>query len=322
LNVQEQLLRDRIDPHLTPENLSELASAALGENAEVVGHSVLSGGCWNRVIAVTLRTSNQEIVIKISPAENDMRLRREFSVLEYFAIHTSMPVPKPLYVDLSGRTIPGSLIIMEKIPGKVMHGMIAYLSDRDRKTVTDRIAGHVVELHKHTATGFGGVELTDQQRHESWPDFWLPRFDRVIDEVEASNVVSEQMLDDIRKVRPHFPSLLDIGRTGVLTHYDIWSGNVMIDTKEGDPYISGFLDVPGFIADYARELSFMMMFGVADDRFFETYQEQYRIDEQFSLRVSIYNLKMHLKHITMYPSQSYYRQGAADCLDFIQQYLR
>lgn len=320
--MQEQLLRDRIDPHLTLENLSELASAALGENAEAVGYSVLSGGCWNRVIAVALCTSNQEIVIKISPVENDAGLRREFSVLEYFNTQTSMPVPKPLHVDLSGRTVPGSLVIMKKISGKVMHGMFAYLSDRDRKTVTDRIAGHVVELHKHTANGFGGVELTDEQRHESWPDFWLPRFDNVISEVEASDVVDEQLLDDIREIRPHFPSLLNIGRTGTLTHYDIWSGNVMIDTKAGDPFISGFLDVPGFFADYARELSFMMMFGVADERFFETYRTQYRIDEQFNLRVSIYNLKMHLKHITMYPSETYYRQGAADCLDFIQHQLR
>jgi fructosamine-3-kinase len=118
---------------------------------------------------------------------------------------------------------------------------------------------------------------------------------------------------------------LDIGGRSTLTHYDIWSGNVMVDFEgsgyPGQPFISGYIDIPGYWADYARELSFMEMFGLANDRFYGRYWAAYPRDDGFELRKNLYNLKMHLKHITMYPDQSYYREGAEACLRFIQQIL-
>ena len=45
--------------------------------------------------------------------------------------------------------------------------------------------------------------------------------------------------------------------------------------------IGGFLDVPGFWADYARELSFMEMFGSADSRFYEVYTSYHELDDAF-----------------------------------------
>ena len=82
--------------------------------------------------------------------------------------------------------------------------------------------------------------------------------------------------------------------------------------------MSGYIDVPGHWADYARELSFMEMFGVADGLFYDVYRSYHRLDEGFELRKNLYNLKMHMRHIMMYPDQSYYRQGARECLLYIQ----
>jgi hypothetical protein len=44
------------------------------------------------------------------------------------------------------------------------------------------------------------------------------------------------------------------------------------------------------------------------------------MDEGFTARKNVYNLKMHIKHISMYPDQSYYRQGARACLAYLQRY--
>jgi fructosamine-3-kinase len=65
----------------------------------------------------------------------------------------------------------------------------------------------------------------------------------------------------------------------------------------------------------------MEMFGLGSDRFYGRYWSAFPKDEGFELRKNIYNLKMHLKHITMYPDQRYYREGAEACLRFIQQVL-
>jgi fructosamine-3-kinase len=318
MNVQEQELREKIDPFLTPPNLSEVASQALGTRVKASGYRVLTGGCWNRVIAVPTDTCT--LVFKISPRTGDTSLTREYSVLEVFARDTSLPVATPHLVDLDGSVIPGSVIVESLIPGEVMHHVFDGLDQGSQERISGEIADYLIELHTHKAQGFGGVECDESDRYEVWADFWIPRFVQVVDEVEAGDFVSEKMLEEIKAATEGFPEKLAIGETGTLTHYDIWAGNVMIDGDANPPKVTGFIDIPGYYADYAREISFMHVFGMADDRFFRRYARSHPLDPGFILRLNIYSLRTHLKHITMYPRESYYRQGALDCLRYIQEH--
>ncbi len=322
MNVQEAVLQERIDPKLTDETLAELASrAACGSDAgarRVDGYRVLTGGCWNRVIGV--RAGETDLVYKISPHSDDEKIIREYSVLTAFSELTELPVPRPLHLD-RGELLPGTTLVMSRIPGAVMHECFGTLSDRDRARITEKIAEDLARLHRIKGRGFGGVELSEKGRHARWPDFWLPRFDRVIEEAQVSGVVPEALIGGARDIRPNIERPLDIGGESTMTHYDIWSGNVMIDIRSDPPKVSGYIDVPGFYADYARELSFAMLFGVADRRFFSTYLRHHALDPGFELRVNIYNLKMNIRHIQMYPSERFYRRGAEENLAFIRREL-
>lgn len=318
MNVQETLLQRKIDPHLNDRRLTELCRrSAAQESAEVHGYETLTGGCWNRVISV--RYGDRSLVLKISPNDHDQRIVREFSVLREFAGRTDLPVPTPLFLD-DGELLPGTTLVMTRLPGAVMHECFGLLDYRSQRRITDEIAQDLARLHRIRASGFGGVELPSEQRCAEWADFWLPRFDRVIDEAASSGNVPRQLIDGAREIRPQLRSLLQIGSTATMTHYDIWSGNVMIDIEADPPRVSGYIDVPGFYADYARELSFAMLFGVADRRFFETYLRKHELDDGFEMRANIYNLKMNIRHVQMYPSQRFYRQGAAENLDFVRTY--
>lgn len=95
----------------------------------------------------------------------------------------------------------------------------------------------------------------------------------------------------------------------------------MIDVDSNPPIVSGYIDVPGFYADYARELSFAMLFGVADRRFFATYLRHHSLDAGFELRVNIFNLKMNIRHVQMYPSEAFYRLGAEENLAYLRRAL-
>ena len=95
----------------------------------------------------------------------------------------------------------------------------------------------------------------------------------------------------------------------------------MVEFKRDQAEVTGFIDVPGIFADYGRELSFMEMFGVANDYFYELYRQYYELDENYEIRKNIYNLKMFTKHVQMYPSQHFYRKGAAECLEYIKKHL-
>jgi fructosamine-3-kinase len=322
MNVMEQILNEKIDGFLTPDRLSLLSGKAVNDRVQAVGHTVLTGGCWNRVIAVHLSGNEPDLVFKINPNTNNEGIIREYRVLEYFSENTEMPVPKPYYLDTSESTIPGSVLVMEKLPGKVMHQLFSLLDGKRRQRISEEIGRYVADLHETEGRGFGGVELEAEERKNEWKDFWLPRFDKVLREVRDSGQVDTKLLDEIEEIRPSFGAALKIGNASVLTHYDIWSGNVMI-TFDGDQVrVSGFIDVPGFFADYARELSFMMMFGTADEVFFNIYTGRHTLDPGFLLRVNLYNLKMHLKHITMYPGEFYYRKGAESCLEYVRENLK
>jgi fructosamine-3-kinase len=331
VNVREEILRERIDPFLTRQRLaaiSQLAFAETEDGAEkpiIEAVKLLSGGCWNRVVGVSFSSGQPQIVCKISPVEMDEKILREYRVLGFFASHTSMPVPRPLLIDTTGRLLPGTLLVMTRIPGVVLHRVFGVLTREMVYGLTDQIAARIIELHQERSSGFGGVEVEEESRFQSWADFWLPRFDAVFAEVSSSGLVAANMLGQIERVRSRFPAALDVGRRSTLTHYDIWSGNVIVDFEgsgyPGQPFVSGYIDIPGYWADYARELSFMEMFGLASPRFYDRYWSAFPKDESFGLRKNIYNLKMHLKHIKMYPDQDYYREGAEAALRFIQRVL-
>ena len=331
MNVREEILREKIDPLLTPQRLAAVSQLAFAETEDgsekpsIKTVKVLSGGCWNRVVAVSFSSGQPQIVCKISPEDKDEKILREYRVLGFFASHTAMPVPRPLLVDTSGRLLPGTLLVMTRVPGVVLHRVFGLLTREMVESLTDQIAAQIIELHKERGNGFGGVEVGEESRFQNWADFWLPRFDAVFGEVSSSGLVANDMLGRIERVRSRFPAALDIGRRSTLTHYDIWSGNVIVDFEgsgfPGAPFVSGYIDIPGYWADYARELSFMEMFGMASPRFYDRYWSAFPEDETFELRKNIYNLKMHLKHITMYPDQDYYREGAEAALGFIQRVL-
>lgn len=313
MNVREGLLRRRIDPALTPHALSRIASAALETDIEVSGWEPLTGGCWNRVIRLTGGRGADGVVLKISPSLGDAGLKRESIVLSWFTEHTTMPVPRTLRLDDTGSLVPGTVLAMSRIAGAPLHAAFRGLGEEDRRRVTTSIAEDLAELHRRTATGFGGVELPPSSRVD-WPSFWLPRFDAVMDEVRGTGLVDPRFLARIERLRPALPALLDIGERSTLTHYDIWSGNIMVDDADGSIRVSGYLDVPGYWADPVRELSFAEMFGIADPLFHRVYGSVHRLPEGWQLRRDLYNLKMHLKHVTMYPGDPYYRHGAARCL--------
>lgn len=327
MNVQEALLQERVDPYLSDGLLTELARRALQvadgsdatDVARVRGYEILTGGCWNRVIGI--EADGRRLVCKISPHPHDEKIVREFEVLSVFAERTDLPVPQPLALDADGELVPGTTLVMSRVPGAVMHECFGLLNYGQRRGIVDQIAGDIAELHRIAGYGFGGVELPPAERHEAWPDFWLPRFDRVIDEAAASGSVPAPLIEGAREVRPHLRPHIDIGTESTMTHYDVWSGNVMIDVEADPPRVSGYIDVPGYYADYARELSFAMLFGVANRRFFETYLRTHTLDDGFELRANIYNLKMNIKHVQMYPSQLVYQHGAAENLRFVRDAL-
>jgi fructosamine-3-kinase len=299
LNVREGQLREQIDPYLTDATLSGLATRALGARTRCSGFRVLTGGMWNRVIAVQPAGAAPPLVVKITPEVGDATLKREFAALRFFRDRTPLPVPEPLLLDLSGERVPGSVLVMEQLPGRVLSAIAGELSAEERATIAEDIAAVLAELHTVREPGFGGVELPPEERRATWAGFWLARFDYEVAKTGERGLLQDGLLDEIAALRDGLGPLLDIGPLGSPTHYDIWSGNVMVDERDGRPAVTGFLDPLGYWADTAREIS--SMGGLAGERFMAAYRRRHPTDATFDARVSLYSLKMGLQLVCIYP---------------------
>jgi fructosamine-3-kinase len=315
-NVQEDLFRARIDPLLTRDVLTAFASDALGEQVWCDGYTVLTGGLWNRVILVSADDGRLSLVVKITPQPRDAALRREYDVLRYFRAHTALPVPEPYLLDSSGDRLPGSVLIMAQIPGRVLSAVRETLTADERRTIAEELADYLVELHTYIEPGFGGVEVAAEERSATWFEFWTPRYDLAVAEAREKGLLNAALLDGLAELRGYFPALLDIGPRGTLTHYDIWTGNVMVDNAGGRVRVSGFLDILGYFADYARELS--SMFSLADEPLMKVYRERHGLDAGFQARFAAYSLKMCLQLVVMYPAEP---QHVEDARRFLAQAL-
>ena len=314
MNVMESVLNEKIDPYLTEESVRRVVARALERDVRVREIETLTGGCWNRVIGVAV-DGGPDVVLKINPEKDDPGIKREFQVLSAFAEKTRMPVPTPYAVDTSEDPIPGTVLVMKRVDGVVLHHAFGRMSERGHRDVLDQVIRHVIDLHTVKGSTFGGVEAPGTG---DWASFWLSRFDRVMTEIEESGHVGKPLLDRVYALRERFPEVLTAVKESTLTHYDIWSGNVMVSPRNGTADVTGFIDIPGYRADYARELSFMAMFGMLDAEALAQYAAVHRLDDGFELRMNVYNLKMHLKHIVMYPNEAYYREGAESCAAFIR----
>lgn len=319
INVQEALLREKIDPWLTETNLSALATAALGVKTRCHDPVVLTGGCWNRVIAASIDDGSHSLVFKVTPKRADADLQREFDVLRYFRAHTALPVPEVYLVDTTGDRVPGSVLVMAKAPGVALEQLNDRLSDGERAEVAAQMAGHIADLHKQQAAGFGGLELTALERAATWPEFWLPRLDQTLAETREKRRDLHDLLAGIDAIRDALPALLDIGARGTLTHYDIWGGNVMVHFVDNRPYVSAYLDAFGYYADYAREIS--SMFGLGGQRFMDVYTQRHGLDDTFDVRHAIYSLKMSLQMACMYKDTSRPVDLATGFLQKVQHFL-
>jgi fructosamine-3-kinase len=312
MNVREDILRAKIDPYLTDATLSALATEALGVRTRSEGYSVLTGGLWNRVISVPVTGTEKHLVVKVTPQHDDPALRREFEVLRYFRSHTALPVPEPYLLDLSGARVPGSVLVMAQAPGKVLSAIRETLTSVEQRHIGEEIAAHLGALHTHQALGFGGVEEPVEQRSATWAAFWIPRYDSAVAEARDKNLLDSELLAGLTQLRCQLPALLAIGPRGTLTHYDIWTGNVIVDRRDDRVYVSAFVDVMGYYADYARELS--SMFSLADAWLMQAYRQYHPFDAGFRERFAAYSLKMSLQLASMYPSEQHYVEDARQFL--------
>ncbi|WP_017569159.1 phosphotransferase family protein [Nocardiopsis halotolerans] len=251
--------------------LDALVRDAFGEEARVRERAVLTGGTYNSVYDVVLRDGRRS-VLKLAPPPDRPRLTYEHGIMatEAMAYGRSRPLAGPLVPEvLHPGTVPGDprreYLFLSHLPGTPLDG--AELAPARRAAVRRDLGRAVAALHTVTGTEFG-YPGRDGLRASTWPEAFGAMVEAVVADASRFGVPLPGGGAEVLRLVSANLVHLEAVRVPVLTHFDLWDGNVLVTGGgRGEARLSGIIDAErAFWGDPAAELVSLALFGdVRDD---------------------------------------------------------
>lgn len=245
----------------------------------------LSGGCVGEVYG--FEASAIGYVVKVD-SKGSGTLVIEGKMLDYLALHTALPVPKPVAYE-------NSYLLMPKLPGGsgVNHAAERHAAD---------LLG---ELHQisHPNYGFafdtviGGLPQPNKFSQQWLPFFAEHRLLFMAKLAYDAGNLNRSIITSVEKLSAKLDHWLDEPKQPALIHGDIWGGNVLADNGR----ITGLIDPAIYFADAEIELAFITLFSTFGQTFFCRYVEHRIISEAFhEVKRPLYNLYPLLVHARLF----------------------
>lgn len=292
---------------------TDLVRSILGSNLTVTGLRRLHGGMVNSVLELITDGRPRSIVAKLNTEVGHTALSHEMDVLRWHIRETEFPVPEPYGVDLTGKLLPGSALLMERLPGVNLGE--ARLSKTALSNIEHQMARHLLQLHDFTRTTYGSALKPEQAGSPRWLDVFAPRFRSNYD--NAMPRLSGQARSDVQEVLDALPLWLPESGRPTLVHGDLWATNIIVDAQGHDgPRVSGYVDGGADFADVEYELAYLLVFNTVGRSFFEAYTRVHPLRPGFDLRRQVYWLNTMLLHVWAF-GDDHYVQNAERLADVL-----
>lgn len=222
-----------------------LAAAGVGWD-QVAECRDLAGGTFNALSAVTLG-SGERLVVKIPPAPGTPLLSYERGILGtealWYRLAGRLPgvtVPAVLAVDAAGRD--GGYLVMTECPGSPWWGLEPQPAGEERDEMRAELGRQVARLHTITGTGFGYPSGALGPLRDSWREAFLAMVDAVLADSARFAVTLPRPAAEIAALFAARAGLLDEVSTPVLTHFDLWDGNILVEPRPAGRRLGALID--------------------------------------------------------------------------------
>ncbi|OOC54071.1 MULTISPECIES: phosphotransferase family protein [Nocardiopsis] len=318
------------DPSPDEAALDTLVRAAFGEDARVREHAALTGGTYNTVHRLLLHDGRRS-VLKLAPPPDRPRLTYEHGIMatEAMVYERARAAAGPLAPEvLHAGTVPEDprreYLFLSHLPGTPLYDVRSGLAPRRLAPVRRELGRTVAALHTVTGHEFG-YPAQEGLRAPTWPEAFGAMVEAVV--ADASRFAVELPGGGARALRLVWANLAHLAavRTPVLTHFDLWDGNVLVTGPDGAgaPGLSGIIDAErAFWGDPAADLVSLALFGDIreDTAFLEGYREAggtVDFTPELLRRLTLYRVYLYLIMFTEPTPRGHDRDTAARTRAFV-----
>lgn len=284
-----------------------------GEAAEPAELMPLDGGSISTTVKITT-TDGRHAVLKISPHRVDRAYAREAFQLGLLRQH-GLPVPEVFAARTGSLEEPFSYLLMEWIEGRDLSSARRACDTEAFDSLQVEFAQIVKKMHDCRGEGFGRVEpqtnghaddpsradgapVPDSASRDSWPAFFRELHQPVWAEVRKLPVLGPKERKLIEKLNDRLERFLPADTEPALTHWDLWSSNVLAGANgDGRWHVAALLDPMCTWADAEAELAYLDLYQTITPAFMKAYQNGGHLsDDYHRVRKPIYQLYALLAH--------------------------
>jgi aminoglycoside phosphotransferase (APT) family kinase protein len=264
----------------------------------------LAGGTFNDVHLASLADGTR-LVVKIPPGPATPVLCYEQGILGtealYYRLAGRCGVTVPAVIAVDAADVSGGYLVMRYCPGSPWPELEPLPSGAERDELRAGLGRLVACLHTVTGTGFGYPSGALGPLRESWRAAFLEMVNAVLADAERFAVTLPRPAADIRDLFARRATVLDEVTTPVLVHFDLWDGNILVESgPAGGRQIGALIDAErAFWGDPLAEFVSLALFTdiERDTAFLRGYRDaggSVTFDSATRQRLSLYRAYLYL----------------------------
>ena len=142
-------------------------------------------------------------------------------------------VTVPAVVAVDGADAAGGYLVMTECPGTPGRNWRPSPRGAERDELRAALGGQVARLHTITGTGFGYPSESVGPLRDSWREAFLDMVHAVLADAETFAVTLPRPVADVLEWFDARAPALDEVTTPVLVHFDLWDGNILVESDRG-----------------------------------------------------------------------------------------
>jgi fructosamine-3-kinase len=291
-----------------------------GEAAEPAELEPLDGGFISTTVKITT-TNGLRAVLKISPHRVDRAYAREAFHLNLLR-QLGLPVPEVYDARIGSLEEPFSYLLMEWIEGRDLSSARRDCDSCTFDALQTEFAEIVHRLHACRGPGFGRVEPrqngTGSQEGDkkntvsslngdsgltaNWATYFRELNEPVWQEARKLPVLHVKERKLIDKLHERLERYLPADCPAALTHWDLWSSNVLaLGNGDGHWHVAALLDPMCTWAHAEAELAYLDLFQTITPAFMKAYQGEGHLGGEYhKVRKPIYQLYALMGHALLH----------------------